>query len=524
MNSETGVMSGSVIGNIANISEELINALRAKYSNTQGFDTQVHTHGKDTGSYFSTEDYKQFSKSYEAGIKKQVLLTQDHVSVLDLSAVKSAEEVQALMDELIKAGDNAEAIRKVFENSKSGAIFETAKFDGLNAKSLAKMVGSRSADPKGEIKAVDTLVSRLQDARKKMDEAVGVGYLSDKDTNLAAFDKVLADTQQIAENIKNGTTSYEEQKVELEQLANSATRYSDIIGKTIGSNKRAYAGDAAVESVNKQKNKIIGMFESEDAFNDSDIALVKQYNSAVQDLNNKYKELAKTQQLQDKDQQQALNQQASKVQALGKHLISSLNQTEQLKQLVNQTGTYMKNGVAVELGGKKDSLDAKEVEDLNSAMRDYVQNTLKQANIENVKFNSTKQQLTYTFRTSKDTVADMVVQYDAATNALYAYNKQERESLTGLKAFVQGFQSKLKSITQYMFSITSITRVWGELRKGIQYVREIDSALTELKKVTDETEETYNRFLDTASKTASKVGSTVKDIISSTADWARLNI
>ena len=43
-----------------------------------------------------------------------------------------------------------------------------------------------------------------------------------------------------------------------------------------------------------------------------------------------------------------------------------------------------------------------------------------------------------------------------------------------------------------------------------------------MKKVTNETEEAYEKFLDTASKTAGKVGSTIKDIVSSTADWSRL--
>jgi hypothetical protein len=68
------------------------------------------------------------------------------------------------------------------------------------------------------------------------------------------------------------------------------------------------------------------------------------------------------------------------------------------------------------------------------------------------------------------------------------------------------------------------SRATQELRKGIQYVREIDLALTELKKVTDETEESYDKFLDTAAKTADKVGSTIQKVVSSTADWARLNI
>ena len=58
----------------------------------------------------------------------------------------------------------------------------------------------------------------------------------------------------------------------------------------------------------------------------------------------------------------------------------------------------------------------------------------------------------------------------------------------------------------------------------VTYVREIDSALTELKKVTNQTEAEYREFLQTMSQTASVTGSTVKDLTSSAADWARLNI
>lgn len=91
-----------------------------------------------------------------------------------------------------------------------------------------------------------------------------------------------------------------------------------------------------------------------------------------------------------------------------------------------------------------------------------------------------------------------------------------------LPGFFDSVKRKLSEISQYVSAMSLISRAGQELRKGIQYVRDIDLALTELKKVTDETEETYDKFLDTASKTASKVGSTVKDVISSTADWARL--
>ena len=46
--------------------------------------------------------------------------------------------------------------------------------------------------------------------------------------------------------------------------------------------------------------------------------------------------------------------------------------------------------------------------------------------------------------------------------------------------------------------------------------------MTELKKVTDESEASYNRFLETASKSASIVGSTISDFTEATANFARL--
>ena len=523
MNSKEGWISGSVIGNIVNISEELIQSLRAKYPNAQGFDTQIHTHGKSSNPYFSTEDYQHFTSDYESGIKKQVLLTQDNISVLDLTAVKSAEEVQNLMNELIKAGSDAKAIKKVFEANNSGAIFETSKFSGLNANSLVKMLGANNAGSDDAMTEINAMISKLQAARKTMAQAVDIGYLSKNDANLAELDNILTRTNEISESIQNGATSYEAQKSELDQLINSAIRYSDVIDSTISKNKRAYVSVGEVDSVNKQKNKIVSMFDSEDEFNNSDSLMIQNYINKVNELNKSYENLIKTQSIQDENARKDLQIQASQAQATGKRLISSISEADKLKQLSDESGTYFDRfGNAHELGGISEKLSTSEVGNLESTMRDYVQNTLKQANIENIKFDNTHKRLTYTFRTSEDTVSDMVIQYNEATNALYAYNKQERESLTGIPAFIQGFKSKLKSITQYMFSITSITRVWGEIRQGITYVKEIDSALTELKKVTDETEQTYDRFLNTASKTGAIIGSTISDFTRATATFAKL--
>ena len=53
-------------------------------------------------------------------------------------------------------------------------------------------------------------------------------------------------------------------------------------------------------------------------------------------------------------------------------------------------------------------------------------------------------------------------------------------------------------------------------------VTELDTAMTELRKVTDEADSTYAAFLDESSSRAQKLGATMVDVVSATADFARL--
>ena len=64
------------------------------------------------------------------------------------------------------------------------------------------------------------------------------------------------------------------------------------------------------------------------------------------------------------------------------------------------------------------------------------------------------------------------------------------------------------------------------LRQGLQQVYQnvvdIDSAMTELKKVTDETSGTYSKFLSEAGDRAKNLGVSISDVVNATADFARL--
>lgn len=84
------------------------------------------------------------------------------------------------------------------------------------------------------------------------------------------------------------------------------------------------------------------------------------------------------------------------------------------------------------------------------------------------------------------------------------------------------FAQATKSFTQ-LFSIGSIVAtVINQLRKVPQAVYEIDTAMTNLYKVTDETESKYASFLNSASDSANKLGRSMSGLIEQTANWAKL--
>ncbi len=131
--------------------------------------------------------------------------------------------------------------------------------------------------------------------------------------------------------------------------------------------------------------------------------------------------------------------------------------------------------------------------------------------------------LTFTVDTGKGALEQYTIKMDGASGATKLLSGNTKEALTS----VQQFGKALKTDVRGMFSafiggMSGMYAVGRYFKEGIQYVRELDKALTELKKVTDETEETYNKFLATAGKTGSRIGRTITDVVSATAEFAKL--
>lgn len=92
----------------------------------------------------------------------------------------------------------------------------------------------------------------------------------------------------------------------------------------------------------------------------------------------------------------------------------------------------------------------------------------------------------------------------------------------GAKSSSLSFKTLIKNVTQYFSVISVLGEAVQLIRKMVSAVTDLDTAMTELKKVTDATEERYDIFLTNAIARAKELGATVADTVTATADFARL--
>lgn len=75
---------------------------------------------------------------------------------------------------------------------------------------------------------------------------------------------------------------------------------------------------------------------------------------------------------------------------------------------------------------------------------------------------------------------------------------------------------------QTAIAMAGVAMVKQGLREVYNNVVDIDTSMTNLKKVTNETESAYLSFLSSASSQARELGASISDVIDSTAEWSRL--
>ena len=91
-----------------------------------------------------------------------------------------------------------------------------------------------------------------------------------------------------------------------------------------------------------------------------------------------------------------------------------------------------------------------------------------------------------------------------------------------VKSTFDRLKGAFSQFAYYMSPIQMFMYARMGLRSMFEQVKLIDSAMTELKKVTNETSDSYDKFLTNAAAKASEIGTTIDGLVESTASFARL--
>lgn len=96
------------------------------------------------------------------------------------------------------------------------------------------------------------------------------------------------------------------------------------------------------------------------------------------------------------------------------------------------------------------------------------------------------------------------------------------QSVKPLSSYISEMGQKFRSLSQYLISNFGFQALTTGIRSGVTSIKELDSAMTELKKTSEGTKQEYRDFTTQARSDAKDIGSTTTQITNSAADFSRL--
>ncbi len=340
-------------------------------------------------------------------------------------------------------------------------------------------------------------------------------------------------TQQLSEQLKQEqeiSLAIEEQLIKYTDLFDTRARQLAIEEAIAQANKANAKSDATQsdKNINKQNDDIAKIVDNaKQKLNDmqsvmqnakvpmADAAIAKftEYDNLLTKLKTKQQEIAANPDLlKDADYSKEFNNLLLQMEAVQKEFGVLQKSSETFLSKI-------KNPQDIQALGS--TFDASNLTQLHSAMQEFA-NQAGNGVAKLIEFNDTERTATFEIQNNKGQIQQLTVEYDTATHSLGRYISKTRESTSETQKFINSIKHSFQNVARYIASFGSVYRIFAIIKQGVTYIQDIDSALTELKKVTDETDASYEQFLQNMSKTARVVGSTVADLTTMSAEWARL--
>lgn len=427
----------------------------------------------------------------------------------DFSAASTANtSVSAIKEENNALGQTAQSAEKAINSKKKFANANKEVKDSANA-SVGAIKDENNAFDKNKW---DKNVKAIQ---KYMDAVTELNHLKAKDKGTGKNASVIADQEQEVERLKN--IAYEAKKI-LSSIANSNKADVNTWEKWVNVMKQF---DQASQGSTRSIARL------EDAMRNANNSQIEYMNSVIKRFQNSYDKYSTdasrngyNPSVEFSDKLSSFNSSLNDL----KNLSSSISNGEFVKQEqidsfkrltrnAEEAQKALKNMSASEKGMKSVSVQ-KEIDKINQLLRENTRYS-KEAKIE---LRSLITQLMS---------GDPTVNLEAIhTKVMEIKNAEELAGRAGKNFFdilasksYYGFIGQMQS---YLSMYVGFYGMMNSFRNGLSTVRELNTALTEMRKVSEETTQSLKNYQNTTFDVANVVGTTAKQIQNSTADWMRL--
>lgn len=484
---------------------------------------------KNFDSYIKTEDITETEKANDLLNQRSEVIGNIIRLEKQLGKTTSSQDNEAVQKVLDNEKEKYKVLTDQLSVYKEQSIQQQVNaqdeklISGVKNNNMQQFINDAAKAGKSQFKEISDLYSIYLNAQKnirKMDLDFSGKDYTDRRANaenvaLQAREKLLAlgvDINDIDASdvltIEQKTKLLEKEASQREELNKLMSEASDKernaanaqamkpIDATFKQLTNAFGGD-----IDKYVSNVFGNMTLGDNFKNQ----VTEYKTALKDVISAYDSLSKSP--FDEKFKAQFDEAAQRAKNLG----------AKIENVAKSTQNFEKYGTAFDSFKSIDNID--DVEKLKSSMLELA-NSVTNNKFKFEDFDSTNKVLTGTFTNQAGEIEKLTVAYNDAAEAAQAFHKNTNQKAPTLFGQLKGLVTDgAKRIISLYLDITDLIRY---VSKGVQAVREIDLAMTELKKVTDETDESYTKFLKNASKTASTIGATLKDFTTVTSDFARL--
>ena len=397
----------------------------------------------------------------------------------------SSTEFLNSIKELVSQGEALKNLATVLKATKTQleeakkAVSDTS---GSSGSSGTKQKAKEVSDILNAYKELEKSEIRYQELRAKVNLGIATDSEIDKFNTLTAkreeYNKVLEQTTVLTKEETNARNQYQN------AVKKGNTSYGSIVGANrVTDVNKAYEEATRINDLMRQTEQLMNKAFQPNVKGFEDI--FNRAKTQVDELNKKLQQ--------------------------GKISNIQTGYTDQINKIISDLNKV----VAVSTPGYAN------IEQAQQAMLSYAQ-TLNNGNVQIGNFNNQNKTLTASFERQRGVIQEVALTWNEVTGAITMVNKGTKQAQSVMASFTQGLKARFKSLIQYLTIFVSYYRIIAMFRKGIGYIRELNTALTDMKKVSDQSISSLKNFQKESFNIANSVATTATQIQKSVVDWMRL--